>query len=54
MKENAYGKCRACVNPLKNARIHTGAWKSRKSVGFSTFPTGTRALFFFYLIKYVG
>jgi len=47
MRENAYGKCRVCVNPLKSARIYPATWKSRKSVGFPTFPTGTAALFFF-------
>jgi ribosomal protein L37AE/L43A len=47
MKEKSYGKCRACANPLKSERIHTGAWKSRKSAGFSTFPTGLTAFFLF-------
>jgi len=53
MKENTYGKCRTCVNPLKSARIYTGTWKSRKSAGFSTFPTGSAAVYLFDLIKFV-
>jgi len=47
MKESAYGKCRVYANPLKSARIYTDTWKSRKSAGFSTFPTGTAAFYFF-------
>jgi len=53
MKENAYGKCRTCVNPLKSVRIYTGTWKNRKSAGFPTFPTGSTAFSLFDLIEFV-